>query len=407
MTESSVTESSVAEAQPDGEQPAKTSSDPTRAGDLEASRGVTEAPVGGPRVAAAEEPSERPHSPEELHLVPEGPRREIEVQRQLVWVPPPLEDGAPAFDLADWVGQELVAKDAPEPVDADLVRELSSAVLLDFEQDKTGLESLPVTASRVIELLESSDIDLDDLISVIGQDPAISAKILNVANSVWYRRQEEIQELRPAALLLGSKEVANVALSVAGRVLFDMEARAKYAMFADRWNGLYLDAMTHAFASSWLCSELRIPKSERAFLGGMFHDIGKTVALRTLSNLMMRGEIGAQCSNDAIDLVLENVHIDFGVSLLAAWGLPEYLTTVCLRHHDPRVPEVAEFEDLHAVRVVSLLGALRDGEVDADYPVNQLRQSLTALRMNLDQTRRLHEHMRGLRQRLAQTLAVG
>jgi HD-like signal output (HDOD) protein len=292
-------------------------------------------------------------------------------------------------------------------VDAAAAEAIARRVLEQFESDPPDPASFPSMASQVIDLIESPEVDIHELIRVVGQDPAISAKILKVANSAWYRRPTEIEELRPAVLLLGLKEVANLAIGVAGRALFDVEARAEFALFAERWHRLYLDAMANAFAASWLCGELAVGRPDRAFLGGMFHDIGKTVALRTLSTLMIRGRLQSRVPDAVVDRVLEDVHIDLGVSLLAAWQLPEYLTNICLRHHDPRVPEVPDYADLHVVRVVSTLSLLRGGEADANLPLDPLQQSLSALRMTREQTRKLYAHMLELTARLESTLGVG
>jgi len=306
----------------------------------------------------------------------------------------------------DYLRREFpLAPPAPE-VPATTVKELSDLVREHFEANRPDPASFPSLAARVIDLTEQPDLHLDSLAQVIAQDPAIAFRILKVANSTFYRRAKNVEDLRTALRLLGLNEVARIAVGMAGRALFDMEARSEYSALSQRWSTLYSDSMTMAFSASWLGTELRVGQPGRAFLGGMFHDIGKTVALRAISTMAVRGEI-PMLPDPVIDQVVEDVHLDLGVSLHATWNLPEYLTTLCLRHHDPKVPEVPEFDDVHIVRAVSLLNLLRTGRADPSLPFDQLLQALHALRMGPGQTRDLCVKMNEMSEHVRATFGTG
>lgn len=325
---------------------------------------------------------------------------------------PPLpaapEASAPRviLDLEPWLRAHFALAPAPEQVDPLEVQVLSRKVHEHFEQNRPDPASFPSLAARVIDLTEQPDLHLDDLARVVAEDPAIAFRILQVANSAFYRRSSDVEDLRTALQLLGLDEVARIAVGMAGRTLFDVEARAEYEALSRRWSALYGDAMTMAFSASWLGSELRVGQPGRAFLGGMFHDIGKTVAMRAIGTMAVRGEI-EMVSDAMLDRVLEDVHLDLGVALHASWKLPEFLTTLCLRHHDPKVPAVPEFDDIQIIRVVSHLHLLCSGRADETFPMGELVQALGALRMGVPETQQLVAKMGEMAAHVRATLRTG
>lgn len=63
---------------------------------------------------------------------------------------------------------------------------------------------LPVSLTMVIEKLNDDDFDIDVLLNLIQQEPSIAAKVIELANSSFYNRNnKEITELKSAFMLLG------------------------------------------------------------------------------------------------------------------------------------------------------------------------------------------------------------
>jgi HD-like signal output (HDOD) protein len=66
------------------------------------------------------------------------------------------------------------------------------------------LPILPLSLSKIIDLLNSKDFEIDSLIQLIQQEPAIAAKVIELANSAYYNRNEkEIVDLKSAFMVLG------------------------------------------------------------------------------------------------------------------------------------------------------------------------------------------------------------
>lgn len=68
-----------------------------------------------------------------------------------------------------------------------------------------ALPVLPVSLTKVLEQLNNKDFDTEVLITLIQQEPTIAAKVIELANSVYYNRnQKEITDLKSAFMLLGT-----------------------------------------------------------------------------------------------------------------------------------------------------------------------------------------------------------
>ena len=264
---------------------------------------------------------------------------------------------------------------------------LGERLLAHYRAHPPDPASFPALAVRVMDLLEQPEMRVEELAKSVAMDQAIAARVLKVANSVIYRRGQDVEELPAAIVRLGLREVGQIAAGVAGRSLFDMEVRAEIETFRERLSRLFLDAMTIAYGASWLAVECRVGRPERAFLAGMLHDIGLPVALQSLARLIIGGQIPAPSDPAQIDALLADVHLEVGSDVSAVWCLPPYLLAVCAHHHDAHLPSEADNAELHLVRVVSGLQSLR--RTGTARAVVETRDSLRALNMGRAATDKL------------------
>ena len=67
-----------------------------------------------------------------------------------------------------------------------------------------ALPILPLSLTKIIEQLNNQNFDTDELIKLIQQEPAIAAKVIELANSTYYNRHnKEIIDLKSAFMVLG------------------------------------------------------------------------------------------------------------------------------------------------------------------------------------------------------------
>ncbi|HEY6879736.1 MAG TPA: HDOD domain-containing protein [Polyangiales bacterium] len=214
---------------------------------------------------------------------------------------------------------------------------------------------MPAVATRMLELTRQDEVDVHALSRLIEKDQATAAKLLSIANSAVFKGNSEITGLREAIVFLGTEQVAQIAIGLASRAVFD--GPNKVGANAPRFSRMFNHAMTTAFAACQIASRRNRRHSESAFLGGLFHDVGKAVALRAIDE--MTANKGATMPPEhVIDAALYQIHADPSASLYEAWKLPSSLMQVCKNHHRLAVDTPPE---LHVVRLVSGLDALRNG----------------------------------------------
>jgi len=70
--------------------------------------------------------------------------------------------------------------------------------------------TLPAVATKVLSLLEDEDVNIRSLSTLIETDPALTLKVLKVANSPLYAVRSEITSINQAILNLGLNRLTNI-----------------------------------------------------------------------------------------------------------------------------------------------------------------------------------------------------
>jgi|GEM_PF-2698354 len=282
----------------------------------------------------------------------------------------------------------------PEPLsDEQLaqVQQLVAAVMDTASSSEDAVpSSLPSAALRMLNLAARSDVEVAELASAINQDAALTAAVLRVASSAA-QGAGEVNTVRDAVVRLGVAESARVAAAVAAKTLFSPRSKQAFMLFGAMFNELNVAAMSAAGGTAYLAMERSTGRSDLAYLGGMLHDVGRSLGLSVLATLTLADRAPRELDQHVLQQVLEDVHVPLGTLAIERWGLPSYLLELCASHHDARVPEGAS--ETHLVRVVSGLILLRARPQPLER-LYELEQSLEVLHMTPLQTRALDAELR-------------
>ena len=95
---------------------------------------------------------------------------------------------------------------------ADRVRQ---DIITAIKNDQLVLPTLPEVALKVREVADDPKADIEKLAGVIGNDAALSARIIRVANSPLLRASRAIEDLKTALMRLGISYTCNIATGLA------------------------------------------------------------------------------------------------------------------------------------------------------------------------------------------------
>ncbi len=211
----------------------------------------------------------------------------------------------------------------------------------------TTLPSLPAIAIKIIDLANDPDTDIGILCDHIVYDPALSAKILKIANSPLYKTRRSSTNVRQAVSLLGTHTVIVIALSFSLAESFIKNPAPNPAI--DN-NLFWRRAITSALASRALGEKLKITNLDDLFLIGLLQDIGILI----YSTIMPETYGSVFASTNDHDILIETErktyetgHDELGYILLKQWHIPDNIASACLTSHNQ--PESnAQAHTLHA-----------------------------------------------------------
>jgi len=201
-----------------------------------------------------------------------------------------------------------------------------------------NLPSPPGVASQIITLANDPEADMNQIAKVLAVDPAITTKILRIANSPMYAMQRKTENLRQALLVLGLNATISLALSFSLLKSWqgeDDEDGLDYALF---WRRAFLSAT----ASQALARAVGVKDSEELFLTCLIQNIGVMAADRARPDLysdLQGSQVHEQTLIDHERAKLGADHAEIGGWLLEKWSFPDRIQRAVAASHDAeRVP---------------------------------------------------------------------
>ncbi|MCA9642769.1 MAG: HDOD domain-containing protein, partial [Myxococcales bacterium] len=86
-----------------------------------------------------------------------------------------------------------------DSIEAQMGRELERELL----EGRLELPVLPLAAQEVVRAAGDPRVDAEQLAELIEEDPSLSAHLLRLANSSWFRARSEIGSLGQAVVRMG------------------------------------------------------------------------------------------------------------------------------------------------------------------------------------------------------------
>lgn len=195
--------------------------------------------------------------------------------------------------------------------------------------------TLPAVASKVLSLLEDDDVNIRSLSTLIETDPALTLKVLRVANSPLYATRSEVNSINQAIINLGLNRLTNIVLGISIFSKFFISSNSELSGLIDKF--WWHSSSTGMIAKS-LATKLNKFFKEAEFIGGLIHDIGKLALLQY--NHSMFKEVLMLVESGNSDIEAENMvygtnHNEIGFEISKLWKLPKELSQIMYNHTKP------------------------------------------------------------------------
>ncbi len=234
-----------------------------------------------------------------------------------------------------------------KPCDAELLKQtlaklfalreiLSDDAIKKIVSQIESLPSLPSIYTEIMAEMQSDDPSINNVGEIIGRDVSMTAKILQVVNSVFFGLPRKIGNPQQAVMLLGLEAIKSLVLSVK---IFSEFSQQQYAWFnIDDIFNHSISVSTHAKA---------IVKSEKmdqdlvnySLMAGLLHDLGKLI-LATNFNQTYKQVVAESQSSDSQLWELEQEafgtsHAEIGAYLMGLWNIESPIIEAIAFHHCP------------------------------------------------------------------------
>jgi HD-like signal output (HDOD) protein len=244
---------------------------------------------------------------------------------------------------------------------------------------KVDLPSFPEVAVRVRRVLSDPKSSVDQVVRVVGSEPALAARLMRIANSASLNRSGKVvTELRTAISRIGYNMVRSASISFAMAQIRNSNKLAGLEHYLqDVWQRSTRVA-AFAFVLAKVCTRSRINPDE-AMLTGMMHSIGK---LYVLTRVAAHPELFANAA--VLDEILEQWHPSIGKAILENWEFPETMAQAVGEQAelDRTGPETADLSDIIAIAVLMARHGEDLAALEAD-----LEGLPAALRLELNEAR--------------------
>lgn len=205
------------------------------------------------------------------------------------------------------------------------VEGVKTELLEALAQDKLVLPTLPEIALEVREAANDPNTDIPRLQELIGNDAALSARVVRVANSPLVRGMQSIEHLQAALSRLGVTYSCNLVIGLAMEQMFQATNEGIDTRLREVWSR---SAEVAAIANV-LCQHYTSLEADKATLAGLTHLIG---VLPVLTYAEEKDILLAPEDSELLDEVIATISPELGVHILESWNFHPSLTQVPREH---------------------------------------------------------------------------
>jgi HD-like signal output (HDOD) protein len=197
-----------------------------------------------------------------------------------------------------------------------------------------NLSVLPQVVSTVLKMADDPNASPRSIEQIVQRDPAITAKILRVANSPYYG-VAQVPSIGRAISVLGLNTMKSLVIAVAYQQAIGSKEQALKFNKLEFWR--------HSIAvatASRILAKLTMPlRAEELHAAGMLHDVGVLAMDKFCPDVLDRGIETAKKESMPLHMAVQQIAgfdpSDVGALLAQKWGLSPMIHNAIKCLHDP------------------------------------------------------------------------
>ena len=235
-----------------------------------------------------------------------------------------------------------------------MIKYTAKRIALEVMESGDALPALPAASQRLLAMVNQpiDKIDIASFSKTVEGDPALTAKLLQLANSSYFGTLKEIMSVRQAITYIGLEEtIASV------HTIFFKQALPKFPAIdgfsgKDYWDHSWACATANRMLGHPVHQQMAPSVPCELYIAGLLHGIGKIFLA------ISRTEQFQQCIQHSRDhkKPLDQVEVDIigttdaeiAYNVLKTWNLPEHICQA-IRHYQAPFEAAKEFRGLAAL----------------------------------------------------------
>ncbi|WP_416305503.1 HDOD domain-containing protein [Neptunicella sp. SCSIO 80796] len=195
-----------------------------------------------------------------------------------------------------------------------------------INNDTLVLPTLPAIALKVRKAADDPAVNLNKMGDVIGQDPALSARMMKIANSAYLGRTVKVENLHQAVTRIGLRQIKNIATALAMEQLFVSKNQIVGEYLAKLWDRT-VDVTANAMAVYQIY--IRYGKNVKNLnvdsltLAALVHNIG---VLPILSEAERHQDVFANPT--FLNVAIQKLAGRLGATIMREWGFSEEMVQI-------------------------------------------------------------------------------
>ncbi len=205
------------------------------------------------------------------------------------------------------------------------------------------MATLPSIYQKVNDAVENPETSFSSIAKIISGDPGLSGRLLQIVNSSFYGLKNQVETITHAITIIGSAQLRDLVLATTILEKFKgfPESTLNMKMF-------WIHSLACGLAARIIATLRRQPNTEKFYVLGILHDLGRLVMLTAIEKEMK--EVFQFAMEE--DILLHNAeeeilgfnHSDVGGELINSWELSNSFCVAVTNYHDPSKGKSFEIE---------------------------------------------------------------